>query len=95
MRNHLQSVHAVALANLAEFASGIAMVSALDPGVRGIPVELTMRYHAKARGRLTATGTAAPPEVQEPVEAVAHAEIVDRDGTLVAEGAVTWRLDRR
>lgn len=95
VRNHLRSVHAAALANLLEMASGLAMVGALGRDVRGIPVQLTIRYLAKARGRLTATGTAAPPSVTAPVEALAHATIVDAEGIVVADGTVTWRLDRR
>jgi uncharacterized protein (TIGR00369 family) len=94
IRNHLGSVHAVALVNLAELSSGLAMLAALAPGVRGIVTELRITYHKKARGRLTATGTAAPPTVSDPVEALAHAEIRDSSGDVVAEATVTWKLDR-
>lgn len=95
VRNHLGSIHAVTLANLAELSSGLAMLAALEPGVRGIVTELTIKYHKKARGRLTATGTAAPPTVVEPTEALAHAEIRDASGDVVAEATVSWKLDRR
>lgn len=92
VRNHLRSVHAIALANLAELASGMAMLTALDPGARGIVVAITIRYHRKARGTLTATGTAAPPHVTAATEAIAHADIHDADGALVADADVTWKL---
>jgi uncharacterized protein (TIGR00369 family) len=95
VRNHLGSVHAVALVNLAEVSSGMAMLAALEPGVRGIVTTIAVEYHKKARGRLTATGTAAPPRVNAPVESLAHAEVRDESGDLVAEATVTWRLDRR
>lgn len=93
VRQHLGSVHAIALANLAELSSGMAMLSSLAPDVRGIVTGITVTYHAKARGWLTATGTASPPTVTGPVEAEARAEITDESRQLVAEATVTWRLD--
>jgi acyl-coenzyme A thioesterase PaaI-like protein len=95
VRNHLGSIHAVALVNLAELSSGLAMLAALAPGVRGIVTEIRIHYHKKARGQLTATGTAAPPPATAPVETFAHAEVRDAAGDVVAEATVTWKLDRR
>jgi uncharacterized protein (TIGR00369 family) len=95
VRNHLGSIHAVALVNLAELSSGMAMMAALEPEVRGIVTDISIRYHKKARGSVTATGTAAPPVVSGPVEALARAEVHDEAGDLVADATVTWKLDRR
>ncbi|MCB9504515.1 MAG: DUF4442 domain-containing protein [Gemmatimonadales bacterium] len=95
VRNHLGSVHAIALANLAEMASGLAMVSALPPGVRSIVTRIEIDYQKKARGTLTATGSAAPPTVTEPVTSLARAEIRDAAGDVVAAAQVTWQLAPR
>lgn len=93
VRNHLGSIHAIALANLAEVASGLAMLAALEPGVRGIVTRIEISYLKKARGTLTATGSAAPGKVTESVESLAHATIFDAAGGVVAEATVSWRLD--
>jgi acyl-coenzyme A thioesterase PaaI-like protein len=94
VRNHLRSIHAIALANLGELASGLAMTGALPAGVRGIPVHIGIEYRRKARGLLTATGTAAPPHVAEQASADAIAEIRDAGGDIVAVVTVRWQLQR-
>lgn len=93
LRNHLRSIHAIALANLAELASGLAMTLALPAGTRGIPVRIEIDYVKKARGTITAHGRAAPPRaVTQEAEAEATAELTDPDGDVVATAVVTWKL---
>lgn len=94
VRNHLRSIHAIALANLGELSSGLAAAAAMPQGVRGIPTAIAIEYLHKARGTLTATGTAALPEVTEPVTADVHADIRDATGTTVTTVRVTWKLER-
>jgi acyl-coenzyme A thioesterase PaaI-like protein len=93
LRNHLHSIHALALANLGELASGLAMTMALPPDVRGIPIRLEIDYLKKARGRIIAEGRAAPPSaVPAPTDATATARLTDEAGDQVARLTVTWRL---
>jgi acyl-coenzyme A thioesterase PaaI-like protein len=94
VRNHLRSVHAIALANLGELASGLAATTAMPRGVRGIPTRITIDYRKKARGTLVATGTAALPPVTGPLTVEVRAEIRDAADDIVADVRVEWRLER-
>jgi len=94
LRNHLRSVHAIALANLGELASGLAAIAALPPGVRGIPGSITIAYHRKGRGTLIAEGTATIPPVSDVAETVAEAQISNQAGEAVATVRVLWQLER-
>jgi len=91
-RQHLGSVHAVALVNLAEQASGLALLTALPDGIRGIVTEISMRYVKKARGPIRAVCDVTPPAVSGDVEFDVTADCVDAGGDVVARATVRWRL---
>jgi acyl-coenzyme A thioesterase PaaI-like protein len=96
VRNHLNSIHAIALANLGELASGLALISAMPKSAKGIVTRLEIDYLKKARGTLTATGEAEVPEtINEPTSLVAKATILNSDGERVATLDVHWLLSPR
>ena len=92
VRNHLRSIHALALANLGEFASGLAMLGTLPNDVRGIPTKLSTEYFKKARGLLTAESHCAIPEITGNTNFKVYADIRDASGDQVARTTVNWCL---
>jgi len=92
VRNHLGSIHAVALTNLGELASGLAMTAALPAGVRGIVLRIETVYLKKARGTLVCDCRVNVPEVTGDLNHEVHAEIRDQGGDIVASVRVVWRL---
>lgn len=92
VRNHLHSVHALALANLGEVSSGLAMMGILSADTRGIPTRLTIEFYKKARGLLIAESHCSPPTISQDTDFEVHADIRDADGDVVARTTVNWRL---
>jgi acyl-coenzyme A thioesterase PaaI-like protein len=95
VRNHLHSVHAVAMMNLAELASGLALNYALPESARSILTGLSIEYHKKARGTLTAEATAPVLESNEERELEVETAIRDGDGDVVATATARWRIGPR
>jgi acyl-coenzyme A thioesterase PaaI-like protein len=92
LEQHLGSIHAVALMNVAEFASGAAMTTALPAGYRGIVTKMSIEYFKKARGTVTAESRPALPDLTVEGEHEFTSEITDAAGDLVALATVRWKL---
>ena len=92
LEQHLGSIHAIALMNVAEFASGAAMTTALPSGYRGIVTKMSIEYFKKARGTVTAESRAVLPDLSTEGEHDFTSDITDETGTVVARATVRWRL---
>ena len=57
VRNHIGSVHAIAMCNAAELAAGLATDATIDAMHRWIPKAMQVNYLKAARGTLTATAS--------------------------------------
>lgn len=90
VRNHLHSVHAIALMNLGEVTTGTAMLVSMPDGARAIITHLGMDYLKKARGPITAGCTCPIPQSLERREYDITAELHDERGVLVARAHARW-----
>jgi len=91
VRNHLRSVHAIELSNLGELSTGLALLGALPPPVRGILTGIDTEYRKKARGLLEAEAHCEVPGVAALIEQVVEAEIRDAAGDVVAVVRSRWQ----
>jgi acyl-coenzyme A thioesterase PaaI-like protein len=92
IHNHLNSVHAIAVANVAEMASGLAMLAALPDTARGIVTNISIAYLKKARGVLTAESRCLLPDVTVNGTHDFTSSVRDAAGDEVARATVTWKL---
>ena len=93
VRNHLNCIHAIALMNLGEVATGLAVMHAVDGRGRGIVSSLRMEYYKKARGTITATCHTDVPTAAGTHDFEAVGELRDADGALVAKAWATWKIE--
>lgn len=92
IRNHLNSIHAAALMNFAEAASGIAFISGLPPKSKGIVTAFHMEYLKKARGTLTAECDVPCPTSNVDAEYTVEVELKNEAKEVVARGKAQWRV---
>lgn len=93
VRNHLRSVHAIALVNLAELAANLALIGGLPPGGRMIITGISIDYLKKARGRITAECQVEVPQALERHEYPIPVSLRDPNGVEVARATVRSLID--
>jgi acyl-coenzyme A thioesterase PaaI-like protein len=84
VRNHLDCVHAVALANLAELAGNIALMYSLPDDARFIVSGMEIEYVKKARGTIRAFGEAPVPRTNSRAAYDVPVTLRDESGDEVA-----------
>ena len=95
VRNHLRSVHAVALLNLAELATGLALNVGLSDDARSILTGIRIEYVKKARGTITAHCECALPGGSEEKEHEIEGTLTDAHGDVVARASALWLVGPR
>jgi acyl-coenzyme A thioesterase PaaI-like protein len=95
VRNHLRSIHAIALMNLAEVTTGLALHYGLPDHARAILTSLSIDFLKKGRGRLTAEATVPIPDGSEPEELELTTTITDASGDEVARAQARWLVGPR
>jgi uncharacterized protein (TIGR00369 family) len=93
--NHIGTVHAIAMCNLAELAAGTLTEISIPGSMRWLPKGMTVEYLRKAAGGVRAKATL--PEVGEGPgrEVPASVEIVDEAGELVCRAVITMWVSPR
>ncbi|MFI5182247.1 MAG: DUF4442 domain-containing protein [Thermoanaerobaculia bacterium] len=92
VRNHLRSVHAIALANVGEMSTGLALGFGMPAGSRSILVRLSCEYLKKARGRLVATAEAPAVASADTRDYEVTSLIRDGEGEVVAKTVAVWKV---
>jgi len=92
VRNHLRSVHAMALANLGEMASGLALMNGLPDNMRGILTGFNIEYLKKARGELLAECYCEVPATNSEREIEVLCEIRDMNSEIVTVVKAQWLI---
>ncbi len=88
--NHIGTVHAIALCNLAELTAGLMVDASLPRGMRWIPKGMEVKYLAKATGTQHAVATPTQPIVAADTGYAlpVHVQVRNDAGTAVFEAHI-------
>jgi acyl-coenzyme A thioesterase PaaI-like protein len=96
VHNHIGTVHAIALCNLAELTAGVGIEASLPRSLRWIPKGMSVRYLKKASGRMRATATVPLLAPDAPAQdAVVNVVVQDPAGEAVFDAAITMWVSPR
>lgn len=89
VRNHLGTVHAIAICNLAEMTMGVVAEATVPTDQRWIPKGMTVSYEAKARGEMHAVAQLElPAEIGAGSEVGVPVTVTDPDGQVVVTAEI-------
>jgi len=95
LQNHIGTVHAIAVCNLAELTAGLVTEATLPKSMRWLPKRMQVDYLRKARGTLTATAKLAAPRLDEAQDGVVEVTVRDQADEVVVSATITMWLTPR
>lgn len=94
--NHIGTVHAIAMCNLAEIAAGTLTEVSIPPSMRWLPKGMQVDYLRKAETDVEATATLPTVEEGAARDVPATVEVKDREGQVVCRAVITmWVTPRK
>lgn len=92
VENHLKTVHAIAMCNMAELAGGMMTDVSIPKGARWIPSGMTVRYLRKAKTDLTAVADGSGIDWERGGDLVVPVRVSDTAGEVVFEADITMNV---
>ncbi len=92
VHNHLGTVHAIAMCNLAEIAAGIMTDVSIPETCRWIPIGMNVRYLAKAKTALRGIADGREIDWNTPGDKDVPVSITDTDGIEVCAAFITVKV---
>jgi acyl-coenzyme A thioesterase PaaI-like protein len=89
VENHIGTVHAIAMCNLAELAGGTMTEVSIPRNMRWLPKGMTVEYVRKAETDITAHATLPAIEEGPARDVQATVEIKDKPGNVVCRAVIT------
>lgn len=89
IKNHIGTVHALAMGNLCELAAGLLMEATLPADMRWIPRGMEIAYLAKAETEVTATATLAQQSWSTATDVPVEVSVEDAQGHQVVSATIT------
>jgi acyl-coenzyme A thioesterase PaaI-like protein len=96
VQNHIGTVHAIAMCNMAELAAGVMTDISIPPTHRWIPKGMTVEYLRKAETDLTAVAAVTPlPAFDGAADFRVPVEVTDGAGETVFRASITMWVSPR
>jgi acyl-coenzyme A thioesterase PaaI-like protein len=97
VHNHIGTVHAIALCNLAELSAGVMAEATLPANIRWIPKGMTVEYLNKAKGTMHAVATPGAPLIDSTngYEWPVSVNVKDSEGVDVFRARITLWISQR
>jgi len=89
VQNHIGTVHAIAMCNLAELVAGTLTDATIPEGSRWIPKGMTVQYLAKAKTDIRGVATSEGIDFSETGDKVIRVDVFDTADTIVFHADIT------